>query len=283
YSRDGIGRITSITYSTGGAGSSYTYDGQKMTAASLRTFTYDNFWNVATETQDGRFKITYDYDGYYPTLMTQYHLDPVPPQAGTSQRVGFGFDANKRINAIYWGESVLTFNISYNALGQYSQITYPSGQTRRFTYDDQGRLSSIANRTTGEDEIATFAYSYDHDWSANTDTMLGQRTSVMATGASVATTGTTKYIYDGNYQLTSVLFAGGGSDSFAYDAIGNRTIHGLGYTYYKNGTNTLNGNRLRSIGGTDYTYDANGNMTGHTGTTMYTWDAANRLVTDQDT
>src|SRR5947209_10259044 len=113
--------------------------------------------------------------------------------------------------------------------------------------------------------------------------MLGQRTSVMATGASVATTGTTKYIYDGNYQLTSVLFAGGGSDSFAYDAIGNRTIHGLAYTYYKNGTNTLNGNRLRSIGGTDYTYDANGNMTGHTGTTMYTWDAANRLVTDQDT
>ena len=117
----------------------------------------------------------------------------MPPQAGTSQRVGYGFDANKRINVVYWGEIPAAFNITYNALGQYTQITSPNGQTRRFTYDDQGRLTSIANRTASEDEIATLAYAYDHDWTTGQDTMIGQGTSMMATGSGARAIGTTKY------------------------------------------------------------------------------------------
>src|SRR5438270_2009887 len=70
-------------------------------------------------------------------LVNQYHVDLVPAQAGTSQRVGYGFDANKRTNVVYWGEIPAAFNITYNALGQYSQITSPNGQTRRFTHDDR--------------------------------------------------------------------------------------------------------------------------------------------------
>ncbi len=51
---------------------------------------------------------------------------------------------------------------------------------------------------------------------------------------------------------------------WTYDAIGNRltnTVNGVpqSYTYFKNGTNQLNGQRLSSDSVNAYTYDANGN------------------------
>jgi len=73
--------------------------------------------------------------------------------------------------------------------------------------------------------------------------------------------------------------------SYTYDAIGNRTsAQNVAYSYYKNGTNPLNGQRLRNNGGAaDFTYDANGNMTGRTGSAFYAWDHLNRLTANHGT
>jgi len=49
------------------------------------------------------------------------------------------------------------------------------------------------------------------------------------------------------------------------------------YTYFKNGSNPLNGQRLQSDGTKTYAYDNNGNITGD-GTYTYTWDYENRLT-----
>jgi RHS repeat-associated protein len=49
------------------------------------------------------------------------------------------------------------------------------------------------------------------------------------------------------------------------------------YTYFKNGSNPLNGQRLASDGELAYTYDANGNTLTRTGV-MFGWDADDRMT-----
>jgi RHS repeat-associated protein len=165
------------------------------------------------------------------------------------------------------------FTYQYSLTGQYSTISFPNGQSRNYSYDDQGRLLQLAN-TLGATDLGTFAYGYDNP-------LLGQRTS-MTSGL-----GMTNYSYDSNYQLTGATYPNtapfnGEVHSWTYDNIGNRLTNTVNastanYTYFKNGSNPLNGQRLQSDGTKTYTYDANGNVTGD-GTYTYTWDYENRLT-----
>jgi RHS repeat-associated protein len=284
YIRDGFGRI--ISDGTG----SYTYDGEKLASASSVSFTYDTFWRLASETRFGEYTITYANMPNSPAMTGGYTITPAAGQPGTSLTVTYGFDAGARINTISvfpaGTYSIGAFTLEYNALGQYSRITFPNGQTREYTYDDQGRLTLLRNVHPSAGDIVDVQYDYDYDWSTNTYTMLGQRTAMTISGAAVSYpyNAQAKYTYDANYQLTSKTQGALGVSSWTYDAIGNRTSAALwypvNYTYYKNGINPLNGQRLRNdgSGGGDFTYDTNGNVTGRGGTTLYGWDSANRLT-----
>ena len=169
-----------------------------------------------------------------------------------------------------------------SSCGQYGSLTFPNGQSRTFTYDNQARLTNVTNRDISGGVLASFDYGYDLDWPSNTYSMLGQRTSVnvSATPGTILETGLTKYQYDSRYQLTHANRPSNPYDAWTYDAIGNRTSSQTAtYSYYKNGQNTLNGQRLRSLGSLDYSYDAAGNLTGYvTSPNMYTWDYAGRLT-----
>ena len=289
YSRDGTGRVTSITYSGGITGTvTYTYNGELLVGASSgstsTTFTYDTFWRLASETRAGQYTITYQNAPQSAILTNGYILRPVTGQPGPTVTVGYNRDANQRVYAVDVA-GVGTFAIDYDALGHYSKITSPFGQTREFTYDDQGRVTLVKNRHPNAGDIASFQYDYDYNWTTGTYSMLGQRTSVTMTGSATPYpyNSQVKYTYDGNYQLTGAI-QGSSVRSWTYDAIGNRTsASGPGYTaytYYKNGTNPLNGQRLQNDGlGGDFTYDAAGNVLGRGGTTLYTWDYAGRLTT----
>jgi hypothetical protein len=102
--------------------------------------------------------------------------------------------------------------------------------------------------------------------------MHGQRSSMNATvPAQSFNNHQSKYYYDANYQLNradypNVAPFNAEIDSWTYDAIGNRltnTVNGntANYTYFKNGSNPLNGQRLQSDGNNTYAYDNNGNIT----------------------
>jgi len=141
------------------------------------------------------------------------------------------------------------------------------------SYDDQGRLLQLAN-TIGQTDLGTFSYGYDSP-------LLGQRTS-MTSGP-----GATNYSYDSNYQLTGASYPNaapfnGEVHAWTYDNIGNRLTNTVNastanYTYFKNGANPLNGQRLQSDSVKTYAYDSDGNVTGD-GTYTYTWDYENRLT-----
>lgn len=284
YVRDGFGRITNDgTYT-------FFYDGEKLINVSgAILYSYDNFWRLTSETRPNEYTITYASVPNSPAMTGGYTIAPAVGQPGTSLTVSYGFDTYGRINLISVSPtgtySIGAFSIEYNAIGQYSRITSPNGQTREFTYDNQGRLTLLRNAHPNTGDIAALQYDYDYDWSASTYTMLGQRTSMSMSGsvAPYPYTAQAKYTYDGNYRLTGATQTIGiTQSSWAYDAIGNRiSASNLAYTYYKNGTNPLNGQRLRNDGsaGGDFTYDANGNSTGRGGTVLYTWDNANRLTT----
>jgi hypothetical protein len=84
--------------------------------------------------------------------------------------------------------------------------------------------------------------------------------------------GTASYSYNSNYQLTGATYPNpapfnGEVHAWTYDNIGNRLTNTVNaatanYTYFKNGSNPLNGQRLQSDGTKTHSYDANGNVTG---------------------
>jgi RHS repeat-associated protein len=303
YSYDGLGRVLSAFYDGlrnnygGYVGQFYGYDGQKLVqlqdsqtaAVTIHNYSYDSSWRFTTDNTSGGEKKTYAYTGAG-SLISSYTIEPPFGTNTPSQSVAYGYSPNGQVTSETWSWLPYTpFVFEYTPTYQYSRITFPNGQQRRFTYDNQDRLTSINNTNPSGNTIASFDYGYDYDWQVGDYLMRGQRTSVSVTapGASNIVSGLTKYSYDANYQLTRVDYPNNTYDAWTYDTIGNRVarhhpIYGwvVPYTYYTNaaGANTQ---RLRNDGYYDLSYDAAGNVTG-TGTqystNAYTWDYAGRLT-----
>jgi RHS repeat-associated protein len=290
YIYDILGRSTGETFSTGG-GITYSYTGQKLmtvldttvTPAQSLTYAYDTRYRLLTETQGNRGRLTYTYEDDANPRPQSYTVGP-SSGSGYAPTANLSYDTSGRLAQIDWSAAG-TFVFAYNKRDQYTTVTFAAGVVRSYTYDLIGRLTNLANEHVTAGNLATFAYEYDWNWSANNATMIGQRTSVAVSGAATLA-GITKYHYDGNYQLIGADYPSGTSEQWQYDAIGNRTKRSFSsglytdYLYYKNGTNPNNGQRLKYHGtGSDLLYDANGNQTGtSTAQNLYTWDAMNRFV-----
>lgn len=286
YTYDGQKRLTRRT-NPGGPYVGYTYTGQKLTSVSDSTvspnethsFTYDASYRVASDTQASRGILSYTYDAADRTATQSITGGP---------NATYAYYPDGSPNTIVWSPIAGQFKYTHKLTGQYQVLTFPNGQTRGYTYDDQGRLTQIANMNGGT-TLATFGYGYDYD-ASNQPTLLGQRTSLTETIPAQNLTGAvTTFGYDGNYQLTGATYPNvapfnGEVDGWTYDAIGNRTsqtVNGTptSYTYFKNGSNPLNGQRLQSDGTNTYGYDANGSASSKTGGTNYTfgYTVENRL------
>jgi RHS repeat-associated protein len=87
---------------------------------------------------------------------------------------------------------------------------------------------------------------------------------------------TEQYTYDPLYQLTQVTQGTTTTESYSYDAVGNR-LSSLGMSPYAYNSS----NELTSTPAATFTYDANGNTltkTDAAGMTTYNWDFENRLT-----
>jgi RHS repeat-associated protein len=112
-------------------------------------------------------------------------------------------------------------------------------------------------------------------WNGRTAAPMSVLSSLALKGARCGYTGpdgTVAFSYDNTNQLTGA--SGARSESYSYDANGNRTMTG-----YSTGT----GNRLSSDGTYNYTYDNEGNLATKTtiadnAQTTYAWDYRNRLT-----
>jgi len=271
-----------LTANNSASGSrTYTFTGQKLTqggyvftgGSDTHTFTYDPAFRVATHAQGTRGTITYTYDAN--DRVATYSV------SGGGPNTTYTYYADGSLRTIAWSPVANNFTYNYTLNGQYDLITFPNGQTRDYTYDDQGGLTQIANIHPTAGPLATYVYGYDLNNAGGGYTMKGQRTTMTASVPfQNFINSTTQYFYDNNYQLTKAIYPNVAPFSaeiseWTYDDIGNRTqsiLNGTptAYTYFKNGTNPNNGQRLQSDGVNTYTYDLNGNNTTRTGYT-FTW------------
>lgn len=202
-----------------------------------RTSLVDNLSSVA--------RTTYTYDA-------AHRLTRITRSLGGTEgpRVDFGYDNADRRTSV---------TRSINA-------TYPQVATT-IAYDAADRVTTITHGKVVQNfmppgtftvtPLATFTYGYDAASRVTSETNAE---------------GSVTYTYDDTNQLTGV--GGARSESYGYDAAGNRNATG-----YSTGT----GNRLTAAPGATFSYDAQGNRTGKTvtatGETLaYTWDHRDRLT-----
>ncbi len=301
YVYDGLGRILSFQYNGynnfgGPLGQSYTYDGQKLiqlqdsqtSAVMVHNYSYDSSWRLTVDDTAGSEKKTYVYGGTG-SLLSSYTIQPPFGTNTSPQSVAYGYGPNGQVTSETWSWLSGQFIFDYTPSGQYNRITFPNNQQRRFTYDNQDRLTNVNNTSPGGDTIVSFDYAYDYNWQAGDYSMRGQRTSVSATapGAPNIVSGLTKYSYDDRYQLVRADYPNNTYDAWTYDAIGNRLsrrVPSLGYTLpYTYYTNASGGNsqRLRNDSSYEFTYDAAGNVTAASAagvSNAYGWDYAGRMT-----
>ncbi len=283
---DNFKRLTSTTWTSGSR--TFTYTGQKLTQAAFnfgtgvdtQTFGYDSAYRVSSHAQATRGTITYTYDSN--DRVATYSV------SGGGRNTTYTYYADGSLRTIAWSPVAGNFTYNYTLNGQYDLITFPNGQARDYNYDDQGRLTQIANIHPTVGNLATYSYGYDLNNAGGGYTMKGQRTTMTASVPSQNFINSqTNYYYDNNYQLTKTIYPNvtpfnAEISEWNYDDIGNRTqsiLNGTptAYTYFKNGSNPNNGQRLQSDGVNTYAYDLNGNNTTKTGFT-FTWYKTNLLT-----
>lgn len=274
YSYDTLNRVTQIVYPAVGA-----------VAAQTVTFAYDQGTNGK-----GRLTLMTDRSGN-----TSWAYD----QKGRVIR--------KQQTIIEWAPAlqVYTTEYAYNASGQMSSMTYPSGRVVAYTYDATGRVSGITVNGNpivsgvqyhpfGQPKSWTFGNGQSFTRSFDTDGRIathkvGTQTRTLNYDAASRITGLTHgdatlnqtIGYDYLDQVTSWI-ANTTTQSYTYDAVGNRKTQTIGANSYSYSyTVPASSNRLNARTGPPpartYTYDAAGNRSGD-GTNTYSYGGDGRLA-----
>ena len=240
YVCDALYRLTQKTYPDS-TSVEYAYDlAGKVQQVSDPTgtygFSYDNMGQlIGTSTQYSylpgfNFQNAYTYDAASNrTSLT------APDNSITT----YGYDSLNRLNGMAnsWAGS---FGFGYDALSRRTQLTRPNGITTNYSYDSLSHLLSVLHQA-GVNTLDGARYAYDP---------AGNRTSKTNYLNGI----TSNYSYDLLYELTQVTQGAGTTESYNYDAVGNR-LSSLGVpTYNYNASNELTSNSSGT-----YSYDANGN------------------------
>ncbi|MBC7367997.1 MAG: RHS repeat protein [Undibacterium sp.] len=245
------------------------------------TYTYDELGRLASETSDlsalvpglDPHTVGYRYD------VLGRRSDLVYPD---KTKVSYDYDARSRLTTIDTkGSSPQSSRLSplasyaYDAQGRIAQLTRDNGVASTYTYDMAGQLTDITH-ASGSSVLARSAYTFD---------VLGRRTSQTREDGITETYGydTTSQLTSADYGVNSPLAKAPDPvtrETFAYDALGNRTSTSAvgGVPSPRVSTYTANAlNQYTQVAGASLTYDANGNLT-NDGKQTYRYDAQNRLL-----
>ncbi len=297
FSYDALDRLTQASY-TSGTPTVLEYDGGtspqpndigKLTrvtdeAGSTR-FRYNGFGNVVSKTQtttangvakDQTIAYAYGTSG----SSTGHVVSATYPSGGV---VGYSYNSAGRIAGLTLttanGSVALLSNIQYQPFGKPSAWTWGNGTAYTRSFDLSGRLTQFPlGATTGTGttpnglsrtvnyDAASRISAYTH-----TDTSGG-------TGSSTATAANQTFGYDDQDRLISYLPANS-SQSYSYDANGNRTGQTIGGNSYTQTVDPASNRQTASTGPTATTnsYDAVGSLTSD-GTVTYSYSDRGRLA-----
>ncbi|TAL40201.1 MAG: hypothetical protein EPN97_00550 [Alphaproteobacteria bacterium] len=290
---DRLDRVLTETYPAGAADNvSYTYDEGRFGIGRLTSFrdrsgstafAYDARGNVITDTR----KIGQQ------TYITSYTYDLADRVTGITypdkRSVRYTRDAVGRISAVTMqnqGNTTRTIvsNVTYEPFGPISGMVFGNGVAARLTHDLNYRLTGISAQGSAQVQSLTMAYDSVGDITSITD---------FATGGNVkgpdrgTFSHSQSFTYDANRRLLTAVGAYG-SQSFAYDADGNRT----GVTEVSGGATTSSAyayppssNRLSGVSGSStlaFTYTASGSTATETAPNAGNWYAQSFTYDSRD-
>jgi RHS repeat-associated protein len=218
-------------------------------------FAYDNMGRLIGTTTQYSFLPGYNFQNSYTYDAVSNRHTLTAPDGSTNT---YNYDTLNRLGTL---TNSLTgqFSFSYDALSRRTQLTRPNGINTNYSYDSLSRLLSVLHQA-GSTTLDGAGYGYDY---------AGNRTSKTNYLNGI----TENYGYDAIYQLQQVTQGGGTTESYSYDAVGNR-LSSLGVNPYSYNTS----NELTATPSGSYTYDANGNTLSDAQGRNYTWDFENRLT-----
>jgi RHS repeat-associated protein len=222
----GIGRLTSVSDAAGTLSRSYDQLGNLLSearatsAATLTTaYTYDAANRIALIT--------------YPSCATvSYVRDTMGRITAVGTQHGGGTD------------TLAVSNVTYEPFGPYSALTYGNGVAETRSYDQDYRLTGIADTGTSALQNLAYAYYPTNNVQTITDAVNSNNSqgfsydSLQRLHQAAGGNGSFGYTYDGDgNQLTQALGAtttsygyGSGSDQFATISVGGVVTQAIGYT-----------------------------------------------------
>src|SRR5579864_5405775 len=286
---DRLNRTTSFTYDALGRLTKTTYPDSSVTqsvydAIGQTTQTIDALNHATSYTFDDAGRRTSVTDAL--NHVTSFGYDNAGNQTSITDALNhttqYVYDsANRRIKTIY--PDLSSDSVTYDALGRQVAKTDQAGKVTQFGYDALGRLITVTQFLNGSPLITT--YGYDE---------IGNRISQTDANSHV-----TKFAYDQLGRRTSRTLPAGMSETYGYDNLSNITartdFNGHTTTYQYDTMNRLTMKTADAFFSTGacasglcgatqvtYSYDDAGHrlsMTDASGTTNYTYDARDRLLT----
>ncbi|WP_423815663.1 RHS repeat-associated core domain-containing protein [Ralstonia solanacearum species complex bacterium KE056] len=298
FSYDAVDRLTQASYASGtptvleydGGTSPLPNDIGKLTkvtdeAGSTR-FRYNGFGNVVSKTQtttangvtkDQTIAYAYGTSG----SSTGHVISLTYP--GSGNVVGYTYNSAGRIAGLTLttanGSVALLSNIQYQPFGKPSAWTWGNGTAYTRSFDLSGRLTQFPlGATTGTGTTPNgLSRTVNYDAASRISAYTHTDTSG-STGSSTATAANQTFGYDDQDRLISYLPANS-SQSYSYDANGNRTGQTIGGASYTQTVDPASNRQTASTGPTATTnsYDAAGSLTSD-GTVTYSYSDRGRLA-----
>jgi RHS repeat-associated protein len=222
------------------------------------TYTRDAAGRVlsTTDANGNTIGYTYDENGYTGLLTTLTY-------PGNNQ-VHYAYDELNRLKTVTnWLGQTATY--AYDDAGRMTSLTNFNGSVTTYTHDNANRLTGLAATTSGNNVIASFAYTLDANGNRtgiDKQTPLSPALSARTETASylknrLTGTGSTLYTHDNEGQLQTKQE--GSTTTYSFDKAYRLTGISGGTSYQYDGS----GNRLRAVRNnvtTRYIYDAVGNL-----------------------
>ena len=297
--QDAAGNLVATT-DTKGQSTSYTYDALNRVTRIV--------YNPATGTQLEQVDYAYDQGANGIGRLTS--ITETSAAAAVLQTTTYGYDQHGRAlsetRAI--GGQTYTTAYAFDAAGRMTGMTYPSGRTLAYGFDDLGRVNRIETTGGGETRVVvqdaayhpfgppkafTFgnlqshARIFDADGRIVSHTLASQTKALRFDAASRITrieqqgqpADFANYGYDALDRLASAVLPTS-TFAFGYDPVGNRLSKSIG-----GGTDTYTypptSNRLSAIAGSSgartYAHDPNGSITSD-GVNSFAYDVRGRLA-----
>lgn len=270
YTPDGFGRVTGIVSPDSGA----------------TTFQYDAADNLTQRVQAGSLTMNATYDALNRVKTVKYTGDTTLNVTNNYDQTGHGFGIGRLTSATDQvgslsltydergnitnelrtptGLTALNTSTTYDAAGNVSSITYPSGNVVSNVRDSMGKVTSVTSKPSGASSTSNIVSGVTYEPLPE----FAAQGAPPVTGLTFGNNVTGMYGYDQDYRATTRVDTG------------TAVVQNLAYAYFANDSVQTITDAVNAANTQNMTYDTLDRLkTGGYGTYGFTWDPVSNIKT----